>query len=71
MKTKYVLCINDKDCDDLEKGRVYVVLTDTKAKKEGYIRVVDDSGEDYLYPDTYFVSVVLPIKARQAFATTG
>jgi len=42
------------------------VLADARARLEGYLRVLDDSGEDYLYPEDWFVLVVLPIKARTA-----
>ena len=65
-KAKFVLCIEDRDCDDLEKGKVYAVLPDTRAKRDGYLRIVDESGEDYLYPETYFVSLDLPSKAKAA-----
>jgi hypothetical protein len=65
-KTKFVLCIEDKDCDDLEKGKVYAVMADASAKRDGYMRVVDESGEDYLYPESYFVPVDLPGKAKAA-----
>ena len=56
----FVLCIEDKDCDDLEKRKVYQVLPDDKAEDEGYLRIVDESGEDYLYPESYFIFVELP-----------
>jgi len=62
----FVLCIENRECEDLEKGKVYPLLADAKAKREGYIRVVDESGEDYLYPESYFVPVELPAKAREA-----
>ncbi|MFH0795087.1 MAG: hypothetical protein V2A74_13765 [bacterium] len=62
----FALCIENKDCEDLEKRKVYKVLPDARAEEENYIRVVDDSGEDYLYPASYFVSVKLPRKAREA-----
>ena len=65
-KTRFALCIQDKDCDDLEKGKVYRVLADVRAKRDGYLRVIDESGEDYLYPEAYFVMVALPVKARAA-----
>ena len=55
-----MLCIENKDCDDLEKRKVYQVLPDDKAADEGYLRIVDESGEDYLYPESYFISVELP-----------
>lgn len=69
-KTDFALCINDADCDDLEKGMVYVVQPDSDASHEGYIRVVDLSGEDYLYPESYFVLVDLPEQARAALLAT-
>ena len=39
---------------DLHRGRVYRVLADRRADADGYVRIVDDSGEDYLYPSDYF-----------------
>jgi len=65
-KTTFVLCIEDRDCDDLEKGKVYATLPDASAKRDGYLRVVDESGEDYLYPDSYFVPLDLPSEAKTA-----
>ena len=62
----FVLCIENKDCDDLEKRKVYQVLPDNKAADEGYIRIVDESGEDYLYPESYFIPVELPRKVQDA-----
>ena len=56
----FVLCIENKDCDDLEKRKVYQVLPDEMAADEGYLRIVDESGEDYLYPESYFISIELP-----------
>jgi hypothetical protein len=66
----FVLCIDNKDCEDLEKGKVYPLLPDSDASREGYVRVVDESGEDYLYPASYFVAVDLPDKAREALDAT-
>jgi hypothetical protein len=65
-KTRFVLCINNRDCEDLDKGKAYRVLPDKSAAEEGYLRVVDESGEDYLYPESYFVPVAIPRKAEQA-----
>ncbi len=67
----FVLCVKDDGCDDLEKRKVYRVIPDKKADKDGYIRVVDESGEDYLYPVSYFVRVQLPHKAEQVIAAAG
>jgi len=65
-KPIFMLCIEDKDCDDLESRKIYQVLPDDEASKEGYLRVIDESGEDYLYPESYFVPVQLPRKAQDA-----
>jgi len=65
-KYNFVLCIENKDCDDLEKRKIYQVLLDEEAEKEGFIRVIDESGEDYLYPRSYFIAVQLPREAREA-----
>ncbi|HRN25216.1 MAG: hypothetical protein IT276_07130 [Ignavibacteriaceae bacterium] len=57
---EFVLCIENKDCDDLEKRKVYAVKPDSKAEEDGYLRIIDESGEDYLYPKTYFTSIQFP-----------
>ena len=62
----FALCVENKDCDDLEKRKIYQVLPDEEAEKEGYFRIMDESGEDYLYPQSYFVLVQLPSKAQEA-----
>ena len=66
LKTSFMLCLENKDCDDLERRKIYQVIPDEKAKKEGYVRVIDESGEDYLYPESYFILIQLPKKAQQA-----
>ena len=68
---EFVLCVKNDDCDDLEKRKVYRVFPDKKADKEGYLRVIDESGEDYLYPASYFIRVQLPQEAEQAIAAAG
>ena len=62
----FALCIENNDCEDLEKRKIYEMLPDEEADKEGYIRVIDESGEDYLYPQSYFIVVQLPRKAQEA-----
>jgi hypothetical protein len=56
-----VLCIQNKDCEDLEKRKIYQILPDEEAEKEGYIMVIDESGEDYLYPQSYFILLLCNI----------
>lgn len=64
--TRFAMCVRNDDCEDLELRKIYRVLQDRKAESEAYLRVVDESGEDYLYPDSYFVFVRLPRKAQDA-----
>lgn len=63
---RFVICIEDRDCEDLEKGKVYRLLPDEVAGREGYLRIIDESTEDYLYPESYFVLLDLPEKAQEA-----
>lgn len=64
---QYVICINNEDWDDLELRKVYQVLPDEVAAKDGNLRVIDESGEDYLYPLDCFIAVELPQMAEKAF----
>ena len=67
----FALCVENKDCPDLEKRKVYAVMADQDAEKDGYLRVVDESGEDYLYPASYFVLVQLSAEAQKALRAAG
>lgn len=69
-KQLFALCIENKDCEDLEKRKIYRILPDVKAAREGYLIVVDESGEDYLYPESYFVIIELPRKAKNSLQMT-
>ena len=53
---KFAVCINDSE-PDLELRKVYKVLPDEAAAKDHYLRIIDESGEDYLYPASFFVFV--------------
>jgi len=56
---KFVICINNKGYEaSLEKWKIYPILKEGEVK--GYIRVIDESGEDYLYPKEYFLPIELP-----------
>lgn len=65
MEKKFVLCVSNAGCEDLERRKLYAVLADDTAAAGGYLRVVDESGEDYLYPAANFVSVELPDDVMQ------
>jgi len=64
---RFVVCIRNKDYPaSLELRKLYRVVPDPEAAKHHQIRVVDESGEDYLYPEGYFVPVPLPQAAERA-----
>ncbi|MGH9498530.1 MAG: hypothetical protein ACRD3L_05260 [Terriglobales bacterium] len=50
----------------LELRKVYRLLSDERALKHHQVRVIDESGEDYLYPEEYFVPIMLPQAAERA-----
>jgi hypothetical protein len=68
---QFALCLENKDSEDLEKRKIYVVVPDKEARKEGYLRVIDESGQDYLYPPSYFILIELPGEAQQALRVAG
>jgi len=59
-QAKFALCLRADGAVDLEPRKVYQILPDRAASRDGYVRVVDESGEDYLYPAACFVPVRLP-----------
>ena len=62
-----VICIENEDYSaSLEKRKIYESLPDPVAKKHHQIRVIDESGEDYLYPEEYFIYVNLPKNIEEA-----
>jgi hypothetical protein len=65
-KKRFVLCVRNRGCEDLEVRKLYEQLPDTRGDKVGYVRVIDESGQDYLYPATQFVVVDLPQEAQRA-----
>ena len=56
---RFVVCVRNEDCEDLELRKIYKVLPDRAAAEDGYVRVIDESGEDYLYPADYFLAIEL------------
>ncbi|RKU11612.1 hypothetical protein C6502_07920 [Candidatus Poribacteria bacterium] len=68
---RFALCIENSDCEDLEKRKVYQILPDETATQEGYMRVIDESGEDYLYPESYFILVDLPRQAEEVLVAAN
>ncbi len=67
---RFVLCVKREDEEDLEVRKIYEVLPDELASAKGYLRVVDESGEDYLYPSEYFVPLHLPQEVEKQLASS-
>lgn len=61
LSRRFAVCVQNKGYEaSLERNKIYVVLPDSEAEKDGDIRVVDESGEDYLYPADWFAAVEVP-----------
>lgn len=68
---QYAVCVRNDGCEDLEIRKLYRILPDKRAARDGYVRVVDESGEDYLYPEAYLVSIKLPRRAQRQVAASA
>jgi hypothetical protein len=68
-KQQFVICLTNEDYPvSLTKGKVYAVIPDAQAERDALVRVVDDSGEDYLYSKNYFAWIALPQPVVRALA---
>jgi hypothetical protein len=64
---RLVICLDNSGYQvSLERRKIYVVLPDAEGAKRGLIRVIDESGEDYRYPEGRFVEADLPLATRRA-----
>ncbi len=73
---RYAICVDNSEYPaSLELHKLYRVVPDEEAEKEGDLRIIDESGEDYLFPADYFVLVDLPrvtVRAlKKSFARSG
>jgi hypothetical protein len=61
------ICLDNAGYEvSLERRKIYVAVSDVKAERTGYLRIIDESGEDYLYPAQRCVAAELPISTRRA-----
>ena len=64
---RFAVCVNNADYPaSLELHKIYRMLPDADAASDGDVRVVDESGEDYLYPAEYFVLIELPQEVKKS-----
>ena len=69
---KFVICIDNSDYPaSLEKRKIYEVVPDKEAAQLGQIRVIDESGDDYLYPETCFIDAKLSKAIRTAIVNAA
>jgi hypothetical protein len=62
----FAVCLKNTGCEDLVVRKVYRVLPDEKAEKAKHLRIIDESGEDYLYPANYFFVIEVPQKVERS-----
>jgi hypothetical protein len=71
-RKRLVICVDNEGYQaSLERRKIYVELPDPAADKRGYLRVIDESGEDYLYPKWMFVGIELPAATEKAVLTNA
>ncbi len=64
---RLVVCIDNEGYPaSLENRKIYIALRDAAAERHGLLQVVDESGEDYLYPKAFFRSIALPQAVKRA-----
>jgi hypothetical protein len=64
---RLVVCVNnDGYSASLEQRKIYVALRDVNAEKHGLLRIIDESGDDYLYPEAFFRAIALPSAVKKA-----
>ncbi len=64
----YVVCVDNAGYPaSLELRKIYQRLPDLRAEEDGLVRVIDESGEDYLYPSRFFVPIAVPEEVEKVF----
>ena len=72
VETQFAVCIkNEGYVASLEVRKIYQVIADPQAHRHYLIRIIDESGEDYLYPQEYFVPIELPQPVVEIFAAVA
>ena len=68
---KFAVCINNSEYPaSLELHKIYRILSDEDAAKDGDVRIIDESGEDYLYPAEWFITMDLPQEVETSLLHT-
>jgi hypothetical protein len=65
MKQKFMICVDNKGYEaSLEIRKLYEMIPDQEAEHHNQVRIIDESGEDYLYPTEFFATIRLPVQTR-------
>ena len=65
--TEFVVCLRNNGCEvSLERLKIYGAIPDPHASRHRQVRVIDESGEDYLFPRSFFAAIDVPRRVRQA-----
>ena len=68
-KNRFVVCLDNEGYEaSLEIRKIYETIPDSKASKHHQVRIIDESGEDYLYPANHFVEIKVPHSLEVAFS---
>lgn len=71
-KSRFAICIKNKGYSaSLEVRKLYAIVRDTAVEKRGLIRVIDESGDDYVYPASFFVAAELPQRVQKVIAAAS
>lgn len=66
---KFVICVKNEGYEaSLEVRKLYSLLPDSDAADQGQLRIIDESGDDYLYPESFFVAADLPADIEETVA---
>ena len=67
LKARFAICVDNSEYSaSLELHKLYRVIPDDDAKKDGDLRIIDESGEDYLYPADFFLLIDIPRGTAQS-----
>jgi hypothetical protein len=71
-KRRFVVCVKNEGYEvSLERRKIYVCIEDEEAQTHKLLRVIDESGEDYLFPEKMFILIELPQPIRRALLTVA
>jgi hypothetical protein len=67
IQPRFAVCLKNEGAEAaLERNKLYVILPDARAAKDGLVRIVDEDGEGYLYPSAWFVALEVPKAVEEA-----